>query len=107
MSVLKYFSKFTPPDEDYQNFRDIKNNILELRKMRPFLFPSTENLLKMLDGEDINMISKSGHNIVMAICLWDPTCSGIAKKMASYFRKKWDQHGFQRSLRKISPGICR
>jgi hypothetical protein len=69
--------------DDYCEFSRIKNAVMLMLDRSMIMCPSSKNLYEIMSKHqiDINMMtSKEGLNMLMVICLWEPTFSGIAKE---------------------------
>jgi hypothetical protein len=82
-TIIKIFKGLISPNRDYQIFSMQKNKLLSLLDMKEILNPSVTSITKVFGPDTINMVTmvnmvtdEEKLNIVMFICVWQPTMLG-------------------------------
>jgi hypothetical protein len=76
-TIKKIFRSLVSPAKDYQKFSVRKNKLLSQLNTHDILNPSTVKIIEVLGYENINMVTDDEKlNIVMFICVWQPTMLG-------------------------------
>ena len=87
--VSRTFKKVVSPKKEYSKFSKYKNKLLSLLTFGRLSSPTVDTIQEFIDaGLDINMItSVEKMNIVMFICVWQPTFINLEKDWIKCFIK--------------------
>lgn len=81
------FKKIVSTEIDSDKFRKYKNKLVALLTFNRLGYPSIDKIQEFIDaGLDINMVTNvEKMNIIMFICVWQPTFATLAEDWINYF----------------------